>query len=273
MTGASAGCKTTLMTNDVGGDRAQLHVDGPVATVALGDPRKRNALGLQSWRALPELIEHAECSPAVRVIVVRGNGGLFGAGNDIAELAALDTDAAMAFACAMVTAAQAVEAAAKPVVMAIEGACYGGSVALALAGDLRVASSDAVFAITPAKLGLVYLRSDLQRLVAAIGMGQSKRLIYTAEAIDAARALAIGLVDEVFAAVEFEAGLARLTHAIAAGSPFTLHHTKDVLRGVGDGHATPETQASLAPFAEATQGADFKEGSSAFLSRRAPRFG
>ncbi len=260
------------MTSD--GERgAELRVDGSVATIALGDPRRRNALGLRTWLALPGLIEQAERQPDVRVIVMRGNGGVFGAGNDIVELASLDAEAALVFARATAAATQAVEAAARPVVMAIEGACYGGSVALALAGDLRVASSDAVFAITPAKLGLVYLRSDLQRLVAAIGMGQSKRLIYTAEAIDAVRAQAIGLVDEVFPSAGFEGGLLRLVHAIAAGSPFTLRRTKDVLRRVGDGHASPETQASLAPFVEATQGVDFKEGSAAFLGKRRPRFG
>ena len=71
----------------------------------------------------------------------------------------------------MASAMQAVETASKPVLMAIEGVCYGAAVVLALAGDLRIASDDVVFAITPAKLGALYRRSDLHRLAAAAGMG------------------------------------------------------------------------------------------------------
>lgn len=246
-------------------------VDGPVATVTLGDGRKRNALGIQAWRALSALVHAADGDTAVRLIVVRGNGGHFGAGNDITELVACDTAQATAFARATSHATYAVEAASKPVVMAIEGVCYGGSVALALAGDLRIAASDARFAITPAKLGLVYLQSDLQRLVATIGMGQSKRLLYTADAIDAARAQAIGLVDEVFASDRFEPELQQLVGAIVNGSLFTLQRTKKMLRESGHEIADPEAPASLALFAEATQGADFQEGSAAFLNKRPPR--
>ena len=167
---------------------------------------------------------------------------------------------------------QAVEAASKPVLMAIEGVCYGAAVALALAGDLRIASTSAVFAITPAKLGAVYLRSDLHRLVAAVGVGRSKKLIYSAEAIGAAQARRIGLVDEVIAEARFEADLQRLIEAIVAGSTLTLRRTKEMLRELGHGAAPAETRATLASFVEATQGEDFREGVAAFLSKRTPRF-
>ena len=261
------------MMMDDGQTGPSLQVAGPVATLTLRQPRTRNALGLQDWRALPPMIDAAVRHEAVRVIILRGHGGHFGAGNDIAELAALSAGEALTFAEAMAQAAFALEAANKPVVVAIEGACYGGSVALALAGDIRVACSTAVFAITPAKLGLIYLRSDLQRLTAAIGLGASKRLLYTGEAIDAARAEAIGLVDEVFPADRFEPGLQRLAASIADGSPFTLRQTKEMLRGLAQGRADPETAASLGLFVDATQGADFREGQAAFSGKRRPRFG
>ena len=181
-----------------------LQVAGPTATLTLRQPRNRNPFGLQDWQALPAMIAAAERDGTVRVVVVRGHGGHFGSGNDIAELASLSPARAHLFAKARADAAFATEATTKPVVMAIEGVCYGGSVALALAGDIRVASGNAVFAITPAKLGLVYLRGDLQRLIAAIGLSASKRLLYAGDAIDAARANAIGLIDEVFSARSFQ---------------------------------------------------------------------
>ena len=261
------------MMMDNGENGPSLQVAEHVATITLSQPHKRNALGLQDWRALPPMIAAAERKEAVRVILMRGKGKHFGAGNDIAELASLSADEALVFAEAMANAAFAVEAATKPVVMAIEGACYGGSVALALAGDLRVASGGATFAITPAKLGLLYLRSDLQRLTAAIGPGASKRLLYTGEAIDAARAETIGLVDAVFPPDGFESGLRQLVESIAAGSPSTLRRTKDMLSGLAHGRPDRETTASLQLFAEATQGADFREGHAAFIAKRRPRFG
>ncbi|WP_174300361.1 enoyl-CoA hydratase/isomerase family protein [Caulobacter sp. S45] len=256
------------------GDGVSLQVRGPVATLVLDRPHKRNAMRLRTWRALPALIAAAEREAAVGLVLVRGAGGHFGAGNDIAEFGALRSDAAAAAAYgrAMADAMHAVEAASKPVVMAIEGVCYGASLALVLAGDLRLATQDASFAITPAKLGALYLRSDLHRLAAAVGPARSKRLIYTAEAIGASEALDIGLVDELLPSDRFELELSRRMGVILEGSPFTLRQTKAMLRSLGHGRAPVETEESLASFVEATQGDDFKEGVEAFLNRRPPRF-
>ena len=259
---------------EANGDEVSLLTSGPVATILLDRQGKRNALGLSTWRAIPALVAAADADTAVGLILVRGAAGHFSSGNDIAEFGALQGDpaAAEAFGEAMASAMQAVEAASKPVLMAIEGVCYGAAVALALAGDLRIASDDAVFAITPAKLGALYLRSDLHRLVAAVGVGQSKKLIYSAEAIGAAHASRIGLVDEVIPAARFETDLQRLVEAVLAGSAFTLGRTKAMLRELGHGAAPRETRASLAPFIEATQGDDFRVGVAAFLAKETPRF-
>ncbi len=251
-----------------------LSVDGGVATILLDRPARRNALGLGTWHALLSLIKAAERDAAAGLIVLRGAGGNFGAGNDISEFGALfgDPIAAKAFGRAMADAMRAIELASKPVIVAIEGFCYGASVALALAGDLRIAADDASFAITPARLGALYLQSDLHRLVATIGAGLAKRMIYTAQPIDAAKALDIGLVDEVVLSDAFELELDHLTRVILKGSPFTLGRSKAMLWMAGHGAAPLETDESLAPFVEATQGEDFREGVEAFLTKRSPVF-
>lgn len=244
-----------------------------IATVSIERPDLRNAMGLATWRALRTLVAEAQADEAVGLIVVRGSGKHFGAGNDISELSTFPGDpaAAQAFASAMAEAVQMVEAVSKPVVMAIEGVCYGAALALALAGDLRVASDTAVFSIPAAKLGALYLRSDLHRLVAAIGPGQSKKLVYSAATIGATQARHIGLVDEVFPEERFETELRRLIDDILAGSPFTLARTKAMLRELKHGPTPPETSESLALFVEATQSVDFGERTSAFLNRRKAR--
>lgn len=252
-----------------------LALAGPVATIAFDRPAARNAMLQSTWLALPELVSEATADPAVRVIVLRGAGGHFGAGNDIAEFGGLRGDAAgsRAYGWAMAEAMRAIEAAPCPVIAAIEGSCYGASVALALSADIRLAAVHAQFAITPAKLGAVYLRSDHHRLVAAIGPGQARRMIFTARSLDADQALAIGLVDEVAAADAFEAQLSALVSAIAQGSPHTLYHSKRMLRAVGAGETPAESEETIGWFVDAMQGSDFAEGVEAFLAKRKPRFG
>lgn len=251
-----------------------LDIQDAVATITIGRPAKINAIRLPTWRALRELVTAADADPAVALIVVRGEGRHFSAGNDIAELSEFPGNPAHAqrFAAAWADGIQAVEDAVKPVLMAIEGVCYGSALALSLAGDMRIASSNAVFSIPVAKLGALYLRSDLQRLVATIGMGQGRKLIYSSETFNAGRALRIGLVDEVFAEQHFETELRRLVETMLSRSPFTLLHSKAMLHEIGQQGRVRETADSLAAFAEATQSADFTEGISAFLGRRTARF-
>ncbi len=251
-----------------------LEIKEPVATVTIRRPSKINALRLASWQALRALVAAADRDPAVRVIVVRGAGRHFSAGNDIAALSAFPADVAAAriFGAAWADAIQGIEDASKPVIMAIEGVCYGAALALSLAGDVRLASANAVFSIPVAKLGALYLRSDLQRLVATIGMGQSKKLIYSSESFGAAQALRIGLVEEVFPEACFEAELGQFVETMLARSAFTMARSKAMLRELGGGAVWRETEESLAAFAESTQCAHFVEGISAFLERRTARF-
>lgn len=251
-----------------------LEVCDAVATITIGRPSKINAIRLSTWQALRALVIAADNNPAIRLIVVRGEGRHFSAGNDIAELSTFpgDTAAARGFAAAWSDATQAVDDAAKPVLMAIEGVCYGSALALSLAGDVRIASTSAVFSIPVAKLGALYLRSDLQRLVAAVGMGKARKMIYSSETLDAEQALGIGLVDEVFVDERFEAELQRLVDIMLSRSSYTMMRSKAMLREIGQGGAWRETGTSLDEFAQATQCADFKEGISAFLERRVARF-
>ena len=263
-----------MASQDVATDGLSLTLTGPIARIVIDRAGKRNALHSTTWAALPGLIAAAERAPDGGVIIVQGAHGHFGAGNDIAELQGLSGDPvrAEAYARAMADATASVEAACKPVLMAIEGFCYGASVALSLAGDLRIAAEDATFAITPAKLGATYLLSDLHRLVAAIGAGQSKKMIYFGEPISAEQALGIGLVDLLLPSDGFEVGLQELADKLLRGSPSTLRQTKQMLRLVGHAGTPEETKESLAWFVDCTQGRDFKEGLDAFLSKRKPRF-
>jgi enoyl-CoA hydratase/carnithine racemase len=257
---------------DTGG--ASLNFVNGVATILFDRKPARNAMLQSTWRALPALIAKAEAEAGVSVIVMRGAGHHFGSGNDIAEFGNLRGNAADCrnYGRAMADAMLAIENATKPVIAAIEGNCYGASVALTLAADFRVAAANARFAITPAKLGALYLRSDLHRLVATIGQGHARRMILTASVVDAAEAATIGLVEQLLPPERFDTDLASVLQAILNGSPFTLHHSKRMLRSAGHGETPVEDDESLGWFVDAMQGNDFSEGYAAFMEKRAPSF-
>jgi len=253
--------------------RLAAHVDGHTGWLVIDNPARRNAVTLAMWQALPALVAALDAAPAVRVIVVRGAGeAAFVAGADIAEFETVRRDgpSAAAYEAANEAAFAALRAARKPTVAMIRGFCIGGGLGLAAAVDLRLAAADAQFAIPAARLGLAYPPAAIADIVRLVGPARAKELFFTARRLDAAEALAIGLVDQVIAVAELEAEAERLAATIADNAPLTLAAAKaaiDVASGaVGD-------MARAAALAEACFGsADFAEGRAAFLERRRPRF-
>jgi enoyl-CoA hydratase/carnithine racemase len=250
-----------------------LDSDGPIATLLLDRPGKRNAIMASQWQAIPELIAQACAEADTRVIVVRGAGGNFAAGADIAEFAQVFADraATLAYQAAMAAATCAIEQAPLPVIAQIDGLCIGAGVALAAACDLRLAASDARFAITPAKLGLIYSLADTARVMALVGPGMTRDMLYTGRMIDAAQAHAIGLVESVHAPDALGAAVADKAALIAANSAWSHARGKQVVRKILAGARDDDAQ-TLGWFADAPEGADYREGLAAFAERRKPRF-
>ncbi|MFN3989473.1 MAG: enoyl-CoA hydratase/isomerase family protein [Erythrobacter sp.] len=248
----------------------RLTIEGPVATLLIDRAAKRNAFTMAMWQAAPGLLAEAAGNPAVRLLVVRAaqGGGAFCAGADIGELLANKDDASWRSAnqAAINRVQHELARLPLPSLAFIEGDCIGGGCGLALACDLRVATGAARFGITPAKLGLVYPLHDVKLLVDLVGPGQAKRILYTGSLLDAGEALRIGLVEHL--AESPDAWIAD----ILAASPHSIRETKGFIRRVLDGQAEDDA-ATLAAFAAAFEGADFLEGTTAFVEKRKPRFG
>jgi enoyl-CoA hydratase/carnithine racemase len=246
-----------------------LSIDEPIAVLTIDRVAKYNALSEEVWERFPILVGDACAAPGTRVIIVRGAARNFAAGADIDEFDRVFADraAALRYLEAMIAATDAIAAAPVPVIAAIEGLCIGAGVAVALACDLRIADAAASFAVTPAKLGLLYSLTDTRRLVAAVGSSRAKDLLFTGARIDAAQALSIGLIDVIGGQQDVAAKAA----AIAAQSPWTHAHTKSILRAIESGRTT-ETDETRSWFADASQTNDFKEGLAAFQDRRRPEF-
>lgn len=215
------------------------------------------------WRALPPLLARLAADPEVRVLVLTGAGGTFCAGADISTLR---TGAGVSQQLA-VEAEEALAAFPKPALALVRGHCVGGGCQLAAACDLRFAAEDALFGVTPARLGLVYPASSTERLVRLTGPAAAKHLLFSAELIDARRALRCGLADEVHPAGDLDRRIAEYAGLLASRSQLTQAAAKEFADGRGDEARIGNWQR------EAAASGDAAEGVSAFLERRAPRFG
>ncbi|MEN3583421.1 enoyl-CoA hydratase-related protein [Streptomyces sp. ZYX-F-203] len=240
--------------------RLRYSVADSVATVVISHPARRNAMTTDMWRALPPLLDDVASDPAVRALVLTGEGGTFCAGADISTLVP-SVEEAQRLACA---AEEALAAFPRPTLAAVRGHCVGGGAQLASACDLRFAASDALFGVTPAKLGLVYPRSATARLVALVGPATAKFLLFSGELVDAERALRTGLVDEVLPDDLLDARVAEFTRLLASRSLLTQSAAKEFADGRADREAHWAEQAR--------DREEAREGVAAFLERREPRF-
>ncbi len=244
-----------------------LDVVAGVATVTINRPAKRNAMTVAMWESLERVCLDIARMPDVSAVVVTGEGPTFCAGADITALSADD-----ALVKRVVRQAEsALRELAVPTVAAIRGNCMGGGVQIAVACDIRVAASDAVFAVPPAKLGVIYPVSSIRTMVALIGPAASKRLVYTAAPIGATEAFRLGLVDEVVAPDGLDAAVAELVASFGEKSVLSQSAAKAMVNAVVSG---ADTEAEYARWnAIWSTSVDSTEGPAAFLAKRPAEFG
>jgi len=242
-------------------------IDGSVAHLIIDNPARRNAMSLDMYAAVPDAVRAIIESPAVRVVVLRGEGDVaFGAGSDISEFTEKRTGrGALHYNAVEERAVQAIEAIRVPVLALVHGPCMGGGAGMALCADIRFAADDATFAIPPAKLGVGYPASSTARLQAAVGASRAKDLIFSGRVIDANEALRIGMVDAVVAKDALDAHVAAYANAVARNAPLTIVAAKQALANGG----AAETHAAIAA---CYSSADYAEGIRAFAEKRRPTF-
>lgn len=243
-----------------------------VAHIVIARPEKRNALATRHWAALEAALETVQAS-AAHVLVLSGSPGAFSAGADIDELGEMLAEPARFVASnAVVQRTQlTLQRLPQTTLAVIDGACVGGGLGLALACDLRLASARSKFAITPAKLGLVYSADDSRRLVHAVGMARARELLLTGRLLDAATAAVWGLVHQVAEVDALADAEAAWVDGLRATSGQARRAIKTVLAHLGGDAGVDATQADAA-FHEAFHSSDFAEGAAAFLGKRPPQF-
>lgn len=242
-----------------------------IATIWLNRPGKRNAMNHAMWVRLERLASQLGTDRDVRVVVLRGSGQHFCAGADITELNVTRDDDERSFSQVVNDAELALAELPKPSVAFISGDCVGGGCSLAIDCDLRIATPDSRFGITPAKLGIIYPSPALERATHLLGPAVTKRMLFTGELIGAGDARAVGLIDEIVDAANGEERLATLTAVLATRSLLTQAAAKSMIAEIAAHgqvpHAVHQHWSDVAAGA-----ADLVEGVAAFVEKRPPRF-
>lgn len=245
---------------------------GGVAVLTINRPDKLNALNYkvheEGVRALEELKKDAD----VRVVVITGAGEKsFVAGADISEFAG-KTPAEQRNLFLEKTLFNSLETFPKPVIAMINGFCLGGGCELALACDLRYASAKARFGQPEINLGIIPGGGGTQRLTNLIGEGKSMEMILTGEMIDAAAALKLGLVNNVFAPDALEEETMKIAQTIAEKSPIALQMAKEAVKLAARTNLDEGLRREVDLFAICFSTEDKEEGVAAFLEKRKPVF-
>lgn len=248
-------------------------IDRHVATVTLDSPGKLNSISVAMWLELRRAFDSFATAP-VRCVIVRGAGGNFAAGADIEEFRDVRHDEASGrrFHLELLAPAlEAIRAAPQPVIAAIEGVCVGGGLEIALACDVRIAAEGARFGAPVGRLGFPFALPELRPMLELVGPGVAAELLLTGRLYDAQEALAKGLVQRVVAADGLAAAIEETVGGVLAGSPLAARLNKSQIRLLlarGMQYTQNDLDASFAFFGSH----DYREGVSAFLEKRPPRF-
>lgn len=252
-------------------NNVKVEFEDRIAVVTINHP-PANALNHTTLQELGLAITELEQNPQVKTIVLTGEGRFFIAGADIKEFTQLKEDEAQAMAEAGQRLFSRLERLTKPVIAAINGACLGGGLELALACHIRIAAAEAKLGLPELNLGLIPGYGGTQRLPRAIGRGRATQMILTSEMIDGSEALRLGLVEAVYPIDQLLAEAKKLAATIAQKSSATL---KLALAAIHEGADLAledglKREAELFGTAFCTQ--DCKEGVAAFIEKRKPQF-
>ena len=251
----------------------QYEKKGPIAYVTVNRPKVLNALNTPTWTDLKAAFEDAKVDASVHGVILTGAGDkAFIAGADISELAHVDAYEAEESSRFGQGVLDLIENLGKPVIAAINGFALGGGCETAMACSIRIAVEHAKFGQPEVKLGLLPGGGGTQRLPRLVGKGRALQLILTGETISAQEAYRIGLVNEVVPAANLIARAETILKQISANAPIAV---KFSLEAANKGMDTSQAEgfaleASYFGICAATE--DKKEGTSAFLEKRAPQF-
>ncbi|MBB6307908.1 enoyl-CoA hydratase-related protein [Xanthobacter tagetidis] len=243
-----------------------------IATVTLNRPQLRNPMTLAMWQGIARIFGELGADPEVRAIILTGAGGNFSVGADISEFGAVrhTVEQSVAYEVAVDASSDAIQAAGKPTIAVVEGYCLGGGCHLSMSCDFRFAGPSAMFGIPAARLSIIYGVRSTQRLLSLVGLTEAKRILFTADRIDAERAVRIGFAQDL--AVDPMASALEFAGRIAQNAPLSVSGAKYILDGLAMGEGALDVAEAQRLIDAASSSDDYQEGRTAFAEKRPPRF-
>lgn len=256
-------------------ERMQAHVEDGIGWMIFNHPQRHNALSLEMWQAIGDILEHFSNNDAVRVVIMRGAGGkAFVSGADISEFDSQRANAEQRQSYGKIAgrASRWLAELPKPLIALIEGYCIGGGLATALAADIRFATPNSRFGIPAAKLGLGYEFEGLAKLARLVGPSRARDIMFSARFMEADEAHGMGLINFIEPSDNIEAACLAYAERIVGNAPLTIKATKAALN-TWEAGSEPEAVNTVRDMVDACfNSEDYKEGRSAFAAKRPPKF-
>jgi enoyl-CoA hydratase len=251
----------------------QYEKKGPIGYVTLNRPKVLNALSQAVFSELKEVFGDARDDASVRGVILTGSGDkAFAAGADIAEMSTSTGVQAEESTRHAQAVTELIENLGKPVIAAVNGFALGGGCELAMACTIRIASENAKFGQPEVKLGVMPGAGGTQRLPRLIGKGRALQLILTGEIINVQEAYRIGLVNEVVPLANLIPRAEAILNQINSNAPLGVRFSIDAVNKGMDGSVSEGLLIEASLFGICAGSEDKKEGTTAFLAKRAPQF-
>ena len=249
--------------------------DGAIGRIIFNNPARHNAVSLDMWQAVSQIMDDFNADDRVRVIVLTGAGGkAFVSGADISEFKEkrASEEAAAEYTKISETARVKLQDTLKPTIAMIRGYCIGGGLATAIACDIRIAAEGSRFGVPAAKLGLGYAYDGIKKLIDLVGPAYAREIFYTARQFSAEEALGMGLINRLVPGDELESYVKGYCDTIAANAPLTIRAANLTVREALKDESKRDMALCKRLVDECFASEDYTEGRTAFMEKRKPAF-
>ena len=246
-----------------------------VGYLVFNNPERLNAVSLEMWQAVIDILSDFRSDKSIRVVVLSGAGDkAFVSGADISkfEKERADEKAIAHYNATVDRANAAIENFPKPTIAMIRGYCIGGGMGLASCCDLRICADNSRFAVPAAKLGLGYGYPGVKRLMDVVGPSFTKEIFYTARQFDAEEARTMGLVNRIVPTGQLESYVKDYAAMISANAPLTVNSIKFIVGELLKDESKRDLAACDEIVARCFASSDYQEGRKAFMEKRKPAF-
>jgi enoyl-CoA hydratase len=263
------------VTREYAGGKMLAAKDAGVGLITFNQPEKRNAMSMEMWTGLGEILDEFAADDSVRVVILSGAGNkAFVSGADISQFEKNRSNANAQQEYDRLTSAGRArfQSFPKPIIARIRGFCLGGGLAIAMNADLRIAATDSEFGIPAAKLSIAYAPDSVKRLIDLVGPAHARMILYTARRVDAVQAERIGLINKVVEDEDLNNEVLEIARTIADNAPLSVAASKLMINEMLKDEGKRDMAAITRMMQTCFDSADYREGRTAFMEKRAPRW-